>query len=48
MVHVGDRALLVTGGRSAFELDEDGYALVESATDAPGRNPFTDRPHPNR
>ncbi|MFR9773846.1 hypothetical protein [Nocardia sp. SC052] len=47
MVQVGDRVLLVANGVSVFEvleLDEEGYALVESVLeDSPGRYPFTVR-----
>lgn len=40
---VDDRVLLVAGGQSVFtilEIDDDGYALVKSVTDAPGSYPF--------
>ncbi|BDT96941.1 hypothetical protein IFM12275_69170 (plasmid) [Nocardia sputorum] len=47
MVQVGDRVLLVANGVSVFEvleLDEEGYALVESVLeDSPGRYPFSVR-----
>jgi hypothetical protein len=47
MVQVGDKVLLVANGVSVFEvleLDEEGYALVESVLeDSPGRYPFSVR-----